>query len=691
MRRLLKKIRNTLRYKLLLLVLLPIFLVIPLVLFLAGHWGQRFGYDQLYHKVSIDLSVAHHAFETFKQSNLSTIGALAESYSFRTSFYEGNARSLQLQLDELKKKHNLAFIHITDKSGRWLYEDSPPFKSKPSTLTEQAMQGTPVFGIEIFSRQELQKESALLAQRVELPLLKTPYAVPSDKEKEDRAMMLRMVYPIHDLLVDETVAVIDVGVLINNNFQLVDTIRDLAYGEGSLMKGSIGTVTIFLDDVRISTNVPLGKGERALGTRVSEKVRNHVLNEGYNWVDRAFVVNDWYISSYEPIYNVSGERVGMLYAGFLEAPFREQMTAALQILIGMFVIVMVLAGFWAFLGAKAIFHPVEAMTLVVRDTQQGKESRIGQVSSHDELGELAIQFDTMLDLIHEREEEIRKAGEELEHKVDERTRELQQKNTDLKETIHLLKETREQLVMSKKLAALGELTAGIAHELNNPTAVILGNMEVLMAELGSKLEPVKFEADLVIEQVDRIRSIINNLLQYSRPTEFGGDVENLNINKLMEDTLILVRHLIDKKQIRVKRNFTAMTSVNINRQELQQVIINLLVNAIQAMEKHGELTITTREWDDKGVVIGVRDNGSGIEEQHKDRLFDPFFSTKKSDGTGLGLSVSYGLIRRYGGNISVESTLGEGTLFEIWLLTNPSVDEASQEQAFDKIIEGGLH
>lgn len=684
---LLKSLRDTLRYKLLLLVLLPIFLVIPIILFLAGHWGQRFGYEQLYHKVNTDLAVAHHAFENFKQSHLQVIGRLAESYDFRTSFYEGNKSSLQAQLEELKKDYNLAFIHITDAQGRWLYEDKGSRNSHRSLLTQQAISAKAVSAIEIFSREDLLIENPLLAQRVELPLLQTPYAIPSTREREDRAMMLRVVYPIHDLLVDEVVAVIDAGILINNNFQLVDTIRDLAYSPGSLMEGSIGTVTIFLDDVRISTNVPLSKGERALGTRVSALVRKHVLDDGNNWIDRAFVVNDWYISAYEPIIDAEGKRVGMLYAGFLEAPFRQQINTAIHTLLAIFAMVMLLAGYWAVRGAKSIFHPVEAITQVVRDTQQGRDTRIGDMNSHDELGELAVQFDAMLDLIHEREEQIRKAGEELEHKVDKRTLELQQKNSALQETIHLLKETREQLLMSKKLAALGELTAGIAHELNNPTAVILGNMEVLMDELGSNLEPARFEADLIIEQVDRIRSIINNLMQYSRHTEIGGDTEMVDCNKLLQDTLVLVRHQLDRKQIKVNLELNSTTLITINRQELQQVLINLCVNAIQAIEKKGQLCLSTREWDGRGVVIAVEDNGAGIEESNKDKLFDPFFSTKGNDGTGLGLSVSYGLIRRYGGNISVESTLGVGSLFEIWLLSNPVINDNEHEQALEEILQ----
>lgn len=681
------RLRNTLRYKLLLLVLLPIFLVLPVLLILAMHWGEKFGYDQLYHKVNSDLAVAHHAFMTYQQSNLQELGKVAESYAFRTGFYQGDTATLTKLLDKTRRRQNLAFIHITDRYGNVLFDPDHITRSKPSRLTQKAMSGTPSSGIEIFSHQDLLDESKSLAQRVMLPLIKTPYAKPIDRSEEDRGMMLRVVYPIHDLLMNDVVAVLDAGVLLNGNFNFVDTLRDLVYGPGSLMKGSIGTVTVFMDDVRISTNVPLAKGERALGTRVSQQVRSQVLEQGKKWIDRAFVVNDWYISAYEPIQDDTGKRVGMLYAGFLEAPFSKEMNHTIQMLLLGFILVMSLSAFLAVKGAKSIFQPVESIAKVVRDTQLGRESRIGEVGSHDELGELARQFDNMLDLIHDREEQIRKAGEELEHKVEERTSELKQKNNALKRTIHLLRETREQLVMSKKLAALGELTAGIAHELNNPTAVILGNMEVLIDELGESLAPAQYEADLVIEQVYRIRSIINNLLQYSRSSEFVGQLSSIDVNQLIDDSMVLVRHVIEKHGVSVQMSLNASHNILINRQELQQVIINLCVNAIQAMGDGGVLSLATRDWDDRGVVISVRDTGSGIEKPHMDKLFDPFFSTKGNEGTGLGLSVSYGFVKRYGGDITVSSEPGHGALFEVWLLRAPKVDEASQEQAFETLLE----
>src|SRR5690606_21047763 len=135
------------------------------------------------------------------------------------------------------------------------------------------------------------------------------------------------------------------------------------------------------------------------------------------------------------------------------------------------------------------FRPIEEMTAVVRANQAGAERRIGPIASQDEIGELARQFDLMLDQLARRNQELRHAAETLEAQVEERTRELARKNADLERTIRLLEQTREQLVVAEKLSALGVLAAGIAHEINNPAAVILGNVELLVRELGEAARP----------------------------------------------------------------------------------------------------------------------------------------------------------------------------------------------------------
>ena len=675
-----KAVRETVRYKLLVLVLFPILLVMPIVLALAIYWGSKFTYDQLYIKVNTDLTVANDIFERIREDYLNRLGRLAESYAFRTAIEAANADSIQQQLSDLKTTTGLTYLHVVDISGNRLYEEHPVGHSRSSSSLLTAAQGLPVVGVEIFSAEDLAAEDPFLVRANELPLLETPRARPTERKVEERGMMIRAIYPVK-VSSGRIVALLDGGVLLNGNFNFVDTIRDLVYGPGSLLKGSIGTVTVFLDDVRITTNVPLGPGERALGTRVSDEVRTHVLDKGETWIDRAFVVNDWYISAYEPILDETGKRVGMLYTGYLEAPYRLSLWRALAVLVFMFLALMVLSSLVAIRGAKSIFKPLEGMTKVVHATRSGEAQRIGCVASQDEIGELAREFDAMLDLLQQRSQQIRNWADQLEDKVAERTAELERKNADLLRTIRVLRETRQQLVVAEKLAALGELTAGVAHEINNPTQVMLGNLDVIMAELGPALNPVGKEIDLIIQQVYRIQDIINSLLQYARPDEFAGYLVEVDINSVVIDTLKLVQHMRRTEAFSIDLDLKASYRVTINQQELQQVLVNLIVNAIHAVEgRDGKIMIMSRDWDNRGVIVCVKDNGVGMDEEQMGRIFNPFYSTKgQGEGSGLGLSVSYGIIRRYGGNITVKSTLGEGAEFTLWLLHEPEPveDEAT--------------
>jgi two-component system NtrC family sensor kinase len=489
-------------------------------------------------------------------------------------------------------------------------------------------------------------------------------------------MVIRARQPVLDAS-GRLLAVLDGGVLLNNNFDFVDQIRDLVYGPGSLPAGSIGTVTVFLDDVRISTNVPRVAGTRALGTRVSDEVVKAVLDEGRTWIDRAFVVNDWYISAYEPIVDVNGKRVGILYAGYLEAPFRAALWRALGLTVAILLVLLSLYIVVAIRTAKSIFRPLETMSKVVHATRLGESLRVGPVNSADELAVLAGEFDGMLDRLERNAAEMRRWAAQLEDKVEERTMELQQRNAELQRTITVLRETRRKLVTAEKLAALGELTAGVAHEINNPTQVMLGNLDVMSAQLGDALAPVQPEVDLVIEQVYRIQAIVEKLLKYARPSEFAGYLGEIDVNQAIQEMVALVSHMRNTHPFRLALDLQATRPVIINEQELQQVLVNLVSNAVHALpDIGGEICISAGDWDSRGVIIRVRDNGSGMDADQCSQVFHPFYSTKQEgEGTGLGLSVSYGLVRRYGGDITVSSEPGRGTVFEVRLLANPEVVE----------------
>jgi len=687
LKRFIETIRSAVRYKLLTLVLFPILLVMPITLVLAIYWGKVFSYDQLFIKVNTDLSVAHDVFNRIREDYLNRLAILAESHSFYVALESNDEESIKQQITILKNTTGFDYLHILDTKANLLFGDTALPYNRVSNLSLTAAQGNPSVGIEIFDHERLSAEDKSLADKNVLPLVKTVRASPTTRKQEDRGMVIRAIYPAKNAK-GKVIALLDGGVLLNSNFGFVDTIRDLVYGPGSLPEGSIGTVTVFLDDVRISTNVASNPGERALGTRVSNEVREHVLEQGEVWIDSAFVVNDWYISSYEPIVDINGDRVGMLYAGYLEAPFRLAFWKALGVLILLFIVLMLLSAWLSIRGAKSIFKPLEAMSAVVKATRDGKQLRIGKQESTDEIGELSRELDIMLDLLQERSQQIQEWAAQLEVKVTERTAELELKNVDLHKTIDVLRKTRQQLVLAEKMAALGELTAGVAHEINNPSQVILGNLDIVIEAMGSHLEPVGEEVELIVQQVYRIQDIINNLLQYARPGEYAGYLKKINVNTVIENTLKLLQHMRRTYSFELDLDLKAGHTVRINEQELEQVLVNLIVNAIHALvDDTGKICVASRDWDGKGVVILIKDNGSGMDQDQISRVFNPFYSTKQQgEGTGLGLSLSYGLIRRYGGNITVESETGAGAQFYVWLLSEP-VLVADEETISEQLHE----
>ncbi|MDH3452778.1 MAG: ATP-binding protein, partial [Gammaproteobacteria bacterium] len=283
---------------------------------------------------------------------------------------------------------------------------------------------------------------------------------------------------------------------------------------------------------------------------------------------------------------------------------------------------------------------------------------------------------TMLESLAEKNRQITAFTDQLEEKVASRTVELRRKNAELQRTIDLLHETRQQLAIAEKLAALGELTAGVAHEINNPIAVILGNLDVLVKELGNQAAPVQTEIDLIVEQIYRVRAIVDKLLQYSRPAQYAGDTAAVDIKSLVDDTLLLVKHELVQKQAQVSSRLDAAQTVHINRQELQQVLVNLLLNAAHAIERRGRIEISTKPWQDIGVILTVLDDGRGIPTAKLARVFDPFY-TSKDRGTGLGLSVSYGILRHYGGHIAVASEHGKWTRFDVYLRRQPRYENTA--------------
>lgn len=658
---------SSVRHKLLFMVLLPITIVLPLLLLMLVYWGNSFYNRLLILKVNSDLVVAHQYFDRVIQGAGTDIRNMAASYPIVTAISARQLSDLPRQLAAAQRANHLDFLHILDLKGNVIVSSN----GRPGQqnygqwpVIREAAAGHADNQIDIYTPTQLAALVPAMQQQANIPLVPTPNAAPTDRVSETRGMMIQAAAPIYDEQ-GRQVAILHGGLLLNRNLAFVDRINSIVYQDGSLPLGSKGTATLFLNDVRIATNVRLFQGRRALGTRVSQQVRDQVLGHGKTWLDKAFVVNDWYVSAYEPVMDSHGKRVGMLYVGYLAAPFDRVKQIVLAALLGLFAVVSLIGGLYSLYWARSIFRPLEKMNSTMTEIGRGNlAARVGPQDSQDEIGRLAQHFDLLLDTLKQRNDELKQWAEELDRKVMERTSELARANQHLKDT-------QKQLVMSEKLAAIGQLTAGVAHEINNPIAVIQGNLDVAREVLGDAALPIHAELRLIEEQVHRIRLLVTKLLQFARPDEFAGYVEDVDPNTTMSDCLILVKHLLRKSEIEIIEDYQTQRQVRMNRNELQQVLINLMTNAIHAMPQGGTLYLSSQAWDDRGVKLLIRDTGKGIRQEDLSRIFDPFYTTKKNEGTGLGLSISYALIERYGGTITVKSHPGQGAEFTVWLLQEP--------------------
>lgn len=656
------RFQTALRYKLLALVLLPLLAAMAATLGYTLYWFYGYTQESLNLTLRDHLAATQQALQRFQEERQLELQQLAESSQFQTLLAQRDEAAIQRTLQRLRDAKDYAFLHLTGVAGNWLYEGTErPRTSKPSPLTDRALRGFAGAAIEAFRAEDLRRESAALAEEARIDAARTD-------GDEDRALMLRLVQPIADER-GRVSMTLDAGLLLNRNHTLLYTISNRVFGAASLPPDAHPIITLLLDDTRVASagdgwNSPLIGAPLRRALSLADKE-----NQDFT-IGRETLEGRDYVSAYGPLYDVNGQRIGWLQVGVRAGAFRADYYRAAGLLLALFFSATAVAAWVAVRGVRSVLRPIETMAGVVRATQGGEDRRIGPIATRDEISELARQFDTMLDQLAARNREIQRSAAALEVKVAERTQELAQKNAELRETVALLRKTQEQLVLADKLSALGRMAAGIAHEINNPAAVILGNLDVLNAELGAAARPVAREIELIAQQVERIRHIVTSLLQFARARPGRGQIVDVAVNQLVQDVFPLTEHVLKAKAIELNCRLGSGNTVAVNPFDLEQVLINLLVNAAGACEPGGTIQIDTTD-DGDGAVISVRDNGCGIPREKLKRIFDPFFTTDPKRGAGLGLSVSYGLVRRYGGNITVESTVGEGTEFRVWLRRHP--------------------
>jgi two-component system NtrC family sensor kinase len=514
----------------------------------------------------------------------------------------------------------------------------------------QIQRRQPLTGSDIVPRDRLLKETPALAARAVMDIITTPKAQPRKEPSETSGMMLKSAVPLFDDN-DNFLGVLLGGILLNRNFDIVDKINEVVH-EGQVYEGKeIGTATIFQGDLRISTNVRNQDGSRALGTLVSDEVNNVVLKEGRRWVGEAFVVNATYLAAYEPIRDPMNTIIGILYVGVLKQPFDDVLQKSLMTFLGIAFLGILIIISVSIILARRISMPLKKLDRIARNISQGDYRHEFIARGPMEIEHLAGSLDEMAKQLEAEKRELEDWGNTLEKKVSERADEM--------------KKIHAQLFRSEKLASLGKLAAGVAHEINNPLTGILTNSSLLLEDLEAD-DPRREDVEVMVKETMRCREIVKRLLDFARQTKPHKRLAN--INALIDTIVLLVRNQTSFRNVTIEKSSSeVLPDLLIDPDQLQQVFINIILNAAEAMTKGGSLTIRTAlSPDGQSVVVSFADTGPGIPETLREKIFDPFYTTKEH-GTGLGLSISYGIIEQHGGTISVDSTVGEGSTFIIQL------------------------
>jgi two-component system NtrC family sensor kinase len=319
--------------------------------------------------------------------------------------------------------------------------------------------------------------------------------------------------------------------------------------------------------------------------------------------------------------------------------------------------VLLLSGFFFLFARFHVVRPVQALVEGTRRVAVDQLDTEIRVRSRGELGLLAASFNDMLRSLRRMEGELKDLMSDLERQVEERTSKLER--------------AQKALLHSEKMSSLGQLAASIAHEINNPLAGILtfAKLVIRTLEAGAPDEATRKDLvrnlALVQRETERCSAIVRNLLDFARDRPMA--LRDLSVNAVVEEALSLVGHQIAIQGLSLEKRLGPVPLVSADFGQLRQAVVNVAINAIEAMGKNGTLTVATRPADAGGVEIAIADTGPGIAPEHLPHVFEPFYTTKGEKGTGLGLSVVYGIVQRHRGEVDVKSEPGRGTTFTIRL------------------------
>lgn len=533
----------------------------------------------------------------------------------------------------------LDMLTLVDAEGKVLYRASNPAISGDNLLTDPVVQNCirgkiPLSSTELMSIKNILRENPALSERAQTQIIKTPLSADIRGDKLSEGMVMKVACPIMDRNTHRLSGVLVGGVLVNKDNEIVDKIKETLY-HGEKYKGQeMGVATIFQGGVRISTNVMTKDNKRAIGTILSKEVYDQVIKEGKDWVGRAFVVKDWYITTYTPIFNMDKKLIGILYTGILEAKYRDIKWEMIWINLGITTLGMIIAFIISLYLGNTIINRIR---ILKNATEAIASGNLDYKLSPDKISGFNM----------------------LDEAFNDMARSLKDHNDQLQKMHH-------QLAITEKLTALGKMAAGVAHEINNPLGGILLYSNIVLEDIPED-SPARENIQKIIYQTNRCKEIVQSLLDFAKTSTSA--MLPLQINQIIYTSLRLVRDQSMFHGIEVEASLAENLPETIgDRSRLEEVFLNLFINAADAMKGSGKLTIITGLNRNKSIKISISDTGKGIDNEHFSHIFEPFFTTKEpGEGTGLGLSIVYGIIQKHNGTIDAECTPGTGTTFIISL------------------------
>jgi two-component system, NtrC family, sensor kinase len=587
----------------------------------------------------------------------------------------GKKESLPQVLERFRNENVLHFMAFADAKSRRIVRAS---REKAEALPDTDPTRLPDFlnaaldnkkimaGTEVFSRDMLLGENPALAEKARIAIIHQSAA--SD-EPHDVAEGMVLIAAAPVTTSSGFKGIIYGGILLNRDSRLIAEINNFVFGPKDPANNPAGVVSIFMKDIRIATSVLDASGKPEFGTHIAADIYHNVVELRHELdFSRTYIADSWHQTACKPIRDYQNRVIGILGVGLPENPFMDVRTSMmLTFLLVAGIGVLVVLGITYFI-TRSMIHPLEEMVLASNRIAAGDLDHSVSIASRDEIGILANSFNKMLASIKTMKIELEEWGRTLEEKVNKRTEELVT--------------VRTQMVQSEKLASIGRLAAGVAHEINNPLAGIL-TFSMLALEDCDDDHPLKPSLEVIVKQTLRCRETVKGLLDFARQSSAAPSI--IDVNSIVDKTLLLLENQTIFQNIRTVRNFSQdVPRIFIDPGELQQVVVNIVINAADAMEENGVLTIDTcKAPHNQEVLLRISDTGKGIPADILPLIFEPFFTTKKvGKGTGLGLSIVHGIITRAGGKIEVASS-PKGTAFTIRLPIAREENKVASDQQKD--------